>query len=160
MLVRHAKAQASGYERDFDRGLTQRGQGDAQLLAQYLASSKSPVDMILASSALRTRQTAQILAGAWENRKTTLEFRESLYLADLAQLWDCLLQLDDSLESVMLVGHNPALTDFFNDLCATARLDNMPTCCVAELIIDISSWSDLEFGKAELQEIDYPKKEQ
>ena len=57
----------------------------------------------------------------------------------------------------MLVGHNPALTDFFNDLCVAARIDNMPTCCVAQLQISIESWANLEFSMAEMIDLDYPK---
>ena len=59
----------------------------------------------------------------------------------------------------MLVGHNPAITEFVNDM-ANADIDNIPTCGVVELSLPIDNWSDIEFGQATLIDFDYPKKKQ
>jgi len=57
----------------------------------------------------------------------------------------------------MLVGHNPAITEFAN-LMSNADIDNVPTCGLVELSLDIDSWSAIEAGIATLVEFDYPKK--
>ena len=161
ILVRHAKSSWNDQaQRDIDRPLNDRGRHDAPLMADRMLARGVCPQRILSSPALRTVSTAEIFANHLSIPNELIHHERQIYLASSGHLLNLIKHQDDNIDSIMLVGHNPALTDFFNDLCATARLDNMPTCCVAELIIDISSWSDLEFGKAELQEIDYPKKEQ
>ena len=57
----------------------------------------------------------------------------------------------------MLVGHNPAITDFVNDM-ANGNIDNIPTCGLVQLSLPIGAWSEIEFSSAELVDFDYPKK--
>jgi phosphohistidine phosphatase len=57
----------------------------------------------------------------------------------------------------MLVGHNPAITDFVNEM-AGSDIDNIPTCGLVELSLPIEEWSEIEFVSAELVYFDYPKK--
>ena len=65
--------------------------------------------------------------------------------------------VDENCESAMLVGHNPAITDFVNTM-ANADIDNIPTCGLVELNLPIEHWSDIRAGDATLVEFDYPKK--
>jgi len=62
-------------------------------------------------------------------------------------------------ESAMLIGHNPAITDFVNEM-AGCEIINIPTCGLIELSLDIEHWADAEMGKAELVDFDFPKKPQ
>jgi phosphohistidine phosphatase len=57
----------------------------------------------------------------------------------------------------MLVGHNPAITDFVN-MMADAGIENIPTCGLVELSLPIDHWSDIQTGGATLIDFDYPKK--
>ena len=57
----------------------------------------------------------------------------------------------------MLVGHNPAITEFVN-MMADVDIDNIPTCGLVKLGLPVDSWSDVEFGAATLLDFDYPKK--
>jgi len=62
------------------------------------------------------------------------------------------------LEKVMLVCHNPTITEFANSLSG-ANIDNIPTCGLVKLKLDINSWGHAESGKGTLLDFDYPKKE-
>ena len=64
---------------------------------------------------------------------------------------------DDGLNTVMLVGHNPAITILLNELSG-ADIDNLPTCGVAHLKINTDRWADVKKGSTELVSFDYPKK--
>ncbi|OFE13703.1 hypothetical protein PHACT_11635 [Pseudohongiella acticola] len=159
ILVRHAKSSWNDQaQRDIDRPLNERGRHDAPLMADNLDKRGTHPQRILCSPALRTASTAEIFANHLSIPKELIHLERQIYLAGSAHLLQLIRNQDDKLDSVMLVGHNPALTDLFNDLCGEATLDNMPTCCVAELSLPITQWSDLLIGQAELKYIDYPKK--
>jgi phosphohistidine phosphatase len=64
-------------------------------------------------------------------------------------------QLDDDWQKVMLVGHNPGLTDLANAL-APCKLDNIVTCGVVELAFRVDSWRDIQFHSGRLLFYDYP----
>jgi len=159
ILVRHAKSSSNDQtQRDIDRPLNERGRQDAPLMADNLDRHGTHPQRILCSPALRTASTAEIFATRLSIPKDLIQLERRIYMAGSAHLLQLIRQQDDHINSVMLVGHNPALTDFFNELCREARLDNMPTCCVAELSLPTTRWPSIEFGQAELKYIDYPKK--
>jgi phosphohistidine phosphatase len=159
ILVRHAKSSWNDQaQRDIDRPLNERGRHDAPLMADNLNKRGTHPQRILCSPALRTASTAEIFANRLSIPKELIHLERQIYLAGSGHLLQLIRHQDDNIDSVMLVGHNPALTDFFNDLCQQATLDNMPTCCVAELSLPITQWCDLGNGQAELKYIDYPKK--
>jgi phosphohistidine phosphatase len=108
VLFRHAKAErtaASG--EDFDRALIERGRLDARLVGHALAAAGIAPDLVLASSAARTRETweASGLAGP----KTEVRLDKGLYHASARQLRQAIEAVEDQAETVVLVGHNPGL---------------------------------------------------
>ena len=66
--------------------------------------------------------------------------------------------LDDSLDHVMLVGHNPGLTEFADDLL-NAGIGNIPTAGFVCGQLKIESWKEAKWGCGKLETFDYPKKE-
>lgn len=159
ILVRHAKSSWNDQaQRDIDRPLNERGRLDAPVMADRLHDRGAHPQRIICSPALRTATTAEIFANRLAIPNELIHFERQIYLAGSAHLLQLVRNQDDNIDSVMLIGHNPALTDFFNDLCRDAKLDNMPTCCVAELELPVDSWANVDFAQAELKHIDYPKK--
>ena len=65
--------------------------------------------------------------------------------------------VDEHFQSAMLVGHNPAITEFVNDMC-DAGIDNIPTSGLVELRIAVDHWSEVKYGNAELIDFDFPKR--
>lgn len=157
ILTRHAKSswKHPGLA-DHDRPLNRRGRHDAPRMAAHLARHYPAPALIVTSTAVRARITAEILAGALGHEPGTLRQEPELYLATPGTLLTITRELDDAAESAMLVGHNPGMTDFVNLLCA-AGLDNLPTCGVARVGFEVPRWAAIAPGQGELLSLDVPK---
>ncbi len=163
-LLRHAK---SGWgdsgAADFDRALSNRGRKAARLMARHLAETDIRPAMILCSAARRTQETFAIIETAMEGVPNSIE--EGLYLASRHDLMTRLRHLDDHLDSVMLIGHNPGMERLADSLCeshgdpaAVAELSRkFPTCTLAVLDTRISHWAELEAGACRLIAFIRPK---
>ncbi len=157
-LIRHAEAaQQEAGEKDYGRPLSSRGEADASRMGQRLAQWPSPQIMV-ASPAVRAKTTATILATAIGFPTKSLVFDERIYEAAIEDLRSAILQVvKDTVTCVMLVGHNPALTQLVNNLGIT-QVSNMPPCSMASLRFPSDSWEDIDWISAELVEFDYPGK--
>lgn len=159
ILVRHAKSSWNDpAQRDIDRPLNERGRDDAPVMADRLAGRGTMPQRVLCSPALRTVTTAEIFANRLHIPRELIQMERQIYLAGPSHLLHLIRQQESNIDTVMLVGHNPALTDLLNELCKDARIDNMPTCCVAELQLPNDDWASVDFGMATLKFLDYPKK--
>lgn len=159
ILVRHAKSSWNDPAlRDFDRPLNERGKQDAPLMAGRLAGRGVKPQRILCSPALRTVSTAEVFCSLLSMPPSLTQMERQIYQADHPQLLQLLTLQDDKFDVIMLVGHNPGLTDLFNSLNGNARIDNLPTCGVAQLSFEVDSWAQLRPGLAELEHIDFPRK--
>jgi phosphohistidine phosphatase len=161
-LLRHAKASRdSGYE-DQDRPLARRGRTGARLVGEKLARLLEPVDLVLCSSSVRTRETADLLLAAF-NPRPAVRFEDELYLASANALLRRLRQLDEACTSVMVIGHNPGLHELAVALAAGksaqyADLANgkFPTAAVASFAVE-GEWVSLERGNNFLTAYATPK---
>ncbi|RUM66095.1 MAG: histidine phosphatase family protein [Sulfurospirillum sp.] len=152
-LVRHAKSSWDDPSlSDFDRPLNDRGLNDAKLIAKELKNRLVKPQIILSSPANRAKSTAIIVAQTLgvEN----IEFKESIYESSDFNLMMIIKELDESIKSAMIVGHNPALTMLVNKI-SSFSLDNLKTCGVVALTLD--SWQDLSPYQAGLNFYIYPK---
>jgi phosphohistidine phosphatase len=110
--VRHAHAEWPNYVgRDFDRPLTQRGLDDAHTSGAALREAGHKPDLILASPARRTRQTAEILTTELQLPPQALHFVDALYNAGPAMLEAELRRAQGERKLVMLVAHNPGVSE-------------------------------------------------
>jgi len=64
---------------------------------------------------------------------------------------------DDSINSLMLFGHNPSITNISNYLAEDLFFDNVPTCGMVALTFPISRWRDLSEKKGLLDFYQFPK---
>lgn len=158
-LIRHAKSswKQAGID-DFDRPLNKRGERDAPRMGERLARSGAAPDVIVSSSAQRATRTAQLIAEELGIDPAELALDPELYLASPGQLLETVRALDPGIEHAALVAHNPGVTDFVNGL-AGVRIDNLPTCGIARLRLDIERWRDADTDCAALLDFDYPKRE-
>lgn len=157
-LLRHAKteAQHSGQE-DWDRVLEPRGQQDAPEMARRLRERKLKPDRMITSPAVRALTTAQIFARELHLPATKLQQDERLYLASPKVLKEVVRELGGDAQHLMIVGHNPGLTEFADRLSADREIDNMPTCAIYTLEFEIEDWSELDWNSGLNAEFDYPK---
>ena len=96
------------------------------------------------SPARRAQQTLEGLALGWpELAATEHRTEEDLYTFSAHDLLSWLVLQDDALPELLLVGHNPALTDLVNTLCPQQYLDNLPTAGYVQLTLEIVAWREL-----------------
>jgi phosphohistidine phosphatase len=107
-LLRHAKSSWDDDGDDHARPLNRRGREAARLIGGNLPKVVSGFDLVLCSSALRTRETAELALGGFKPAPKIL-FEDALYLANHAALMLRLCQIDERYDAVMVIGHNPGL---------------------------------------------------
>jgi phosphohistidine phosphatase len=158
-LVRHAKTESahSGQE-DWDRTLEPRGQRDAPEMGRRLKGRGLKPDKVLASPAVRALATTSIFIRELGVSASKVTQDERLYLANVRALHSVIQELGNSANHLMVVGHNPGLTEFADALSSERSIDNMPTCAVYTLEFDINNWSEVELATGVNAEFDYPNK--
>lgn len=132
-LIRHAK---SSWEdpslEDILRPLNARGIKACQIMAGQLISAGCSFEHVFCSAAVRAQSTMCLIAQALPTSEVQWHVDESLYTFDYQRLLSWLSQLSNDLNSVTIIGHNPALTDLLNYLSNT-HLSNLPTCAYAQI---------------------------
>ncbi|MDG1463170.1 MAG: histidine phosphatase family protein, partial [Gammaproteobacteria bacterium] len=125
-LLRHAK---SGWgkagEPDHNRVLSDKGQQHALSLGRLLQEQQLQPDRIICSSALRAVQTANLICRAMT--AVDIDTNNTLYLAAPEALLDLAAAEYDGNYHLMLIAHNPGMTELVNQL-SNVTLDNLPTC--------------------------------
>ncbi len=157
ILARHAKSSWEHAIADIERPLNNRGLHDAPVMADYLKSQGVNVDIIISSPALRAKTTAQFYFDKLLNSGQKLKIDDSIYDAYEQDLLKIINELDEAVNSVMLVGHNPTFTLLANIL-ANERIVNMPTCSSVTICFDVSDWMHVKAGAGAMERFDYPKK--
>ena len=140
---------------DFERGLTNRGRKDINTIGSYLKFQGIKPDLILSSCSLRTQETADGLGDKLEFEGPRLYLQE-LYLSSPETLKETLMMQEKSYDSILVVGHNPQVTDLVKIL-TDEHISKMPALGVAAINFDIEDWSELETAKGEIDFFIYPK---
>ncbi|WP_246274537.1 SixA phosphatase family protein [Hyphomicrobium sulfonivorans] len=162
MLLRHAKSNWDNpADADFDRPLAKRGQKSAPRMGAEIAHLGLVPELVLCSSAARTRQTLDLVLGSWPEPHPEVVFDDAIYMAtpeDMLAQVRRVASRNPAPSRVMVVGHNPGMEDFASDLAghgdAEARkllAQKYPTCALAVLTFEAGSWSDVDFGAGNLE---------
>lgn len=158
--IRHAKAEDPlAYSRDFDRPLSEKGQKEAKQSARVIANLEPPVDWWISSTALRTRETSDVIGIAIGYTKHT-QWKDAAYAADADTLLDLLSAVPQEATHVAMVGHNPGLEELVTGLCSGgARHMNLhlATSTIAHLELEIFRWDQIRWGCGQLRLLVAPK---
>ena len=138
------------------RPLNKRGLRDCQRMPGELRARLEAPHRVLCSHAARALQTCQVIADAFALGPDVAVFDRRLYLADVRTLLEVLADTPEGVSHLMLIGHNPGLTDLHNHLCAD-YLDNLPTFGASVLDSSAPDWASLAPGDAELSGQILPK---
>jgi phosphohistidine phosphatase len=132
LLLRHAKSSWDDPALpDHDRPLAPRGRRAAKLIGARLRADRTPVSLVLCSSARRAQETVELVAPPGR-----IETDNRLYGASADELLRRARQVADDVEAVMLVGHNPAIRELAIELIADAGeevVGKFPTGALATL---------------------------
>ncbi|CAD0007497.1 MULTISPECIES: SixA phosphatase family protein [Flavobacterium] len=145
ILIRHAKSSWDAPLKDFDRPLMKRGILDAHSVSGAISKYLPKTYIIWSSTAARASETAIIFAQNLSYPIESILFRDELYTFDDRHLEKVIKSCDNSLESVILFGHNEAITNFVNKF-GDVFIDNVPTSGFVSLQFDSESWDSINKG--------------
>lgn len=155
LLMRHAKASPShAGVSDSDRPLLDEGRDAAARIGEFLKMETLKIDAALSSPAVRARQTIDaVLQAAGMSLKVRAD--ERLYEGGPLRLLDVLSEVGDSMNSVLLVGHNPVLEEFVQLL--TGETIHLSPGTLAQIDIDTTQWSGIGEMRKTLRRVLRPK---
>ena len=154
-LLRHAKSSWDDLGlADHDRPLAPRGRKAAKRMARWASDNGVRPELVLCSTALRTRATLDLVLHGLGTPAAEIE--GGLYHASAADLLERLRAVRASVTDILLVGHNPGLHELAC-LLSPPGPDEFPTGALAELRLAIDTWSDVNPGCAHLARLVVPR---
>ncbi len=157
LLARHAKSDWNQPSKsDFERTLNVRGETDAVQMAELLQQGAYLPVQIISSDAVRALATANKYHAAMKPEKGLIE-NHNLYNASLQDIFQLIKNLPQACDTVMLVGHNPGMSEALNYFLPTG-VQGMPTCSVGVVQFDIARWSEASGAMGKILAYEYPKK--
>lgn len=144
-ILRHAKTERVQLgQQDFDRKLTERGLNQMADLWANQNNSLRQAQQVLVSSARRTRMTLKQIEQLFVPE--SILFLNELYLASRNTITKIIEKQDDSVDHILLIGHNDGLSDFVSYL--TDTFHDLPTSGYVVLEMEIDSWTHITKGIA------------
>jgi len=159
VLLRHAKSDYPGGVADHERPLAPRGIREAGLAGDWLRAEVPAIDLVLCSTATRTRQTLERTG-----IEAPVSFVDRLYEATPGIVLDEINDVDDDVRTLLVIGHEPVmsglalgLADDTSDAAALAGIESKyPTSALALLRVP-GSWRELQLGGARLADFQVPR---
>ena len=139
ILLRHSKSSWDNLNlSDFDRPLNNRGNRDADMMSIKLSAELNKVDMMISSSSVRTKLTSDYFKSKIKFKNEL--FTDELYHASSKRIMSILEKVKPNINSLLILGHNPGLTEMVNCL-TNHKLYNLPTTGVVIIKFNIKLWS-------------------
>lgn len=158
IIVRHGKSDWTNEGlSDLDRPLKLKGVNDAHLMAGRIREKKIVPDLIISSPANRAIHTALIYARELKFKFKNIIIDETLYFSSEDQIVEMVMQQDDSINSLMIVGHNPIFTNIAN-LYLKKMIENIPTSGYVIFTFSVDHWNEISRQSLLSELIDYPDK--
>jgi phosphohistidine phosphatase len=159
ILIRHAKASWDNPNPDdFERPITAQGQEDARATGEKLKKLKVHPDLIVASPAKRTLETAEIIAKELDYPVNDIKTEKQIYTGGVEDIVELIKKTDKKINTLVFFGHNPNLTWLVHYFCEGEKM-NMPTCGVATIEFEMTSWGHLSDANNKLVSFIHPEHE-
>lgn len=159
ILIRHAKSEwGNPFLSDFDRPLNARGKKNALRMGEVLSRRKIHPDLILSSPALRAKTTAIEISDKLSYPADSIRYEPLLYASEIERIFSVIRAISKDINTLLVFGHNPEFTECANALCK-CEIDNIPTCGVVAMQLNVDSWENIGFNSAKLLFFDTPKQQ-
>ncbi|MFT5248702.1 MAG: phosphohistidine phosphatase [bacterium] len=145
-LLRHAKSSWEQPGDDHKRPLKGRGKKDALLVSEHTKSFTKRPEKIITSDATRAETTANYFKKSFNISDENFITNQSLYDFGGKKVLEVIKNISNSLDCVLIVGHNHALTSLANML-GDIDIDNIPTCGFVEIQFTIEKWEYANYGQ-------------
>lgn len=149
-ILRHGqKEEAKPDEYDYDIQLTKEGKKQCEKIALILKDKEIQPDLIVSSPAIRTRQSSEIVAKQIGYRKNIM-YNEVIYQAFLNEIIESITYTFDTVDTLMLVGHNPSLTALAFTFGGIKK--ELKPASLVRIDFDCNSWTAINKTNAKLIE--------
>ena len=146
IFVRHAKSSWAYNVGDTERPLKKRGIVDAGLVSEEFKSNDITPEVVFSSPAKRAFETCSIFVRNFNFLEENVRIEDALYDFGGQNVVQFIKLLPNDYKTVMIFGHNHALTSIVNTY-GTTYIDNLPTSGLVVIEFDIGHWSDLKQGE-------------
>lgn len=141
LLMRHAKSSWKDDSlKDHERPLKKRGRKDSMRMARVIVDNNLTPDLILSSTAVRARETVEILAKELAYPGQIL-FSDELYMGEPQDYVNALREINEDPNTVMIVAHNPGLEAYLQII--DGEIESVPTACLGHLVLVLDAWQDI-----------------
>ena len=163
MLLRHASAEIKGFnqEEDHEKPLDEQGKTDCKNLSDWLKKSFLDFDLVISSDATRALQTSKLV---FEPLNLSIKKDPLFYLCGYEEILKAIKSLDNNIGNVVVVGHEPSMSETMRELVGTVRpdLSNFLTstympCTMSFIYFNKENWEDLKKGDGLLEAYISPK---
>jgi len=156
-LVRHAKAswEEPGVS-DVDRPLIPKGVNRTKLVVDFLLKRGTAIDLMVSSPAVRALETAKIVATGLNYPLNKIKTDRKIYDGYYDRILDIIYGTPNDLDSLMIFGHNPTITNLAN-LFLHPGIEAMPTSCIVCLSFNVDQWEEIPSNEAIREFIIFPK---
>lgn len=163
-VLRHAKSSWDDSQlADFDRPLNERGRKAAKRVGREFKKRRIRIDQIIASPAVRVRETLRELAEGYGDTRD-VQFERRIYEASAPVLFDLVRSIPNTVHAPLLVGHNPGLHELVLALTADDDrglrrrvMPKLPTAAVAVIELPAVRWSEVAPGTGRIVELILPR---
>lgn len=157
LVLRHGKADRTHFDKDYNRVLKNRGIDDSNRMGDFLKRRDFSVQWIIASGALRAKQTADIVQGKLQSN-IPIQYDDRLYYEGVEGMLAAMQDVPDQVETLLFVGHNPSLEAFVSALVSDGSMDlKLSTCGLVLLTVEKDRWSDIRPNDGTLEWVLKPK---
>ncbi len=156
-IVRHAKSSWDDPGlADHDRPLMKKGINKTLKITEFLKWKITCPDLFLSSTAVRARQTAEIISQGINYPSEKISITNNLYHAGSETIFNELYGLSNQVNSVMIFGHNPGMTYFVNKFL-NPTIENLPTSGIVSVSFETNKWEKINEAKFHVNFVMFPK---
>jgi phosphohistidine phosphatase len=148
-LLRHAKSDYNNNVDDHDRPLNKRGEKSCRIIGEYIKKHDIAPQIILCSDAIRTMLTAKNIVREC-GIDTNITFTKQLYLATAGEILKVIARIDNTVDSAMVVCHNPGVENLAKFLLEDGNNDSIhrlktkySTCGLACFTLQTDNWAEI-----------------
>ena len=154
-LFRHGEAEGFMVQsNDSLRRLNADGKQQVHQMAQYLKENQIKIDIVFSSDAIRASETAKIVRDSLNLRDVV--FESCLYPCTSSCIYDTIVGVDDSINNILIIGHNPGLTSFAQEYMQLGSI-HLGTAGIISCSYDSSSWAEFALSQAKRNFVTSPK---
>lgn len=156
-LIRHAQSADKQHgQSDKERELTTVGVRDSVQIGNFLKNQNFFPDLVLSSSANRAFHTASLISDSLQINQDQLVSNDELYDASIRILLQQINEVEDHIQQLLVVAHNPAIS-YLAEYISSAEIGDMVPAGLCSIKLNIASWKEVAQNSGELLHYVYPQ---